>query len=271
MTTLYDQAVPIVNLPFLYINGAQVSNDATTPNTILDLAAGQFRDITNTYDMNIGNFNGEVNQSAAANVVTLINSAVVGFNGIDTGAIAVSKLYYVYAISDPVRGNPSGAVISLALPSVGPVMPFGYSAYRHVGFVRTDGSKNFLLSYSAGNNNARLFMYDAPITVGSTASSATYAAINLSNLVPLVNNLPVILNVSITPGTAGDTVSLQPGNATGASVVVTGPVISQLYTNQVLVLAQNTTISAVLSPTINYKNSGTDTVAITVSGFWYFI
>jgi hypothetical protein len=270
MTQIYDQAVPIVNLPFLYINGAQISNDATTPNTVLDIAAGQMRDSSNTYDMNLGNFNGQVNGSAPENVVTLLNAAVVGFNGIDTGALAASKVYHVYVISDPVSGNPSGTLLSLATSVVGPLMPFGYSAYRHIGWAVTDSSSHFLLGYNAGNDNARLFMYDAPISVGTTASSSSYATVDLTKFVPLVNNIPVIFNASIS-GTAADTLSLQPGNAVAASVVITAAVSSQALQQQVLVMAQNKLVSSVLSPTINYKNSGTDTIAIAVDGFWYFI
>jgi len=271
MTNIYDiNASPIVNLPFLYINGAQISNDVTTPNTVLDVAAGQMRDQSNTFDLIIGNFEGITNPTGTVNVPTLINAAVKGYNGIDTGALAASKVYYVYVISDPVSANPSGAVVSLNAPSIGPVMPFGYSAYRHIGYAMTDSSSHFLLGYNAGNNNARLFMYDAPISVGTTASSASYAAINLTKFVPLVNNIPVYLNVSLS-GTANDTLSLQPGNAVAAAIVITAGVTSQAQTAQVLVLAQNTTISSVLSPTINYKNSGTDTVAIAVGGFEYFI
>ena len=270
MTTLYDQAVPIVNQPFYYINGAVLSNDATTPNTVLNLSAGIMRDSSNTYDLNIGNFNGQVNPNATVNVSTSINCAVNGFNGLDTGSLGASKVYYIYVISDPVSGNPSGAVASLAAPSVGPLMPFGYSAFRHVAFVVTDSSSHFLLFYQSGFNSTRIFMYDAPISVGTTSSQAAYTAIDLTKFVPLINNTPVWLNVSFT-GTANDTLKLQPGKATGDAITLTAQVNSQAATQQVFILSQNTLISTVNSPTINYKNSGTDTVAILVDGFQFYI
>jgi len=269
MTTLYDQAVPIVNLPFLYINGAIVSTIAAHTSQ-LSLSAGIMRDSSNTYDMNIGNFNGQTNQSATANVATTINCAVNGFNGLDTGSLGASKVYYVYVISDPVSGNTTGAIVSLAAPSVGPLMPFGYSAFRHVGFAVTSSGSIFLAAYTTGVNSNRNFFFDAPISVGTTSSSASYAAIDLTKFVPLVNNLPVYLNVSFT-GTANDVLHLQPGNATGDAITITAQVNSQAITQQVLVLAQNTAISTVQSPTVNYKNSGTDTVAILVGGFNFAI
>jgi hypothetical protein len=269
MTTLYDNAVPIVNLPFLYINGALVSTDSAHTSR-LNLSAGIMRDNSNTYDLNIGNYNGQVNQSASANVSTTINCAVNGLNGLDTGSLGVSKVYYVYVVSDPVSGNPSGAMASLAAPSVGPLMPFGYSAYRHCGFAVTSSGSVFLAAYMFGQNSARQLMYDAPISVGTTASSASYAAIDLTKFVPLINNLPVWLNYSVS-GTAADTMSLQPGAATGDAVVIEVQVNSQAVRGQCLVLAQNTAISTVQSPTINYKNSGTDTIALLVGGFNFVI
>ncbi len=270
MTTQYDNyAVPIVNLPFFYINGAVVSTDTTT--TKLDVSAGIMRDSTNTYDMNIGNFNGQVNPTATANVSTAIDCTVNGLNGLDTGSLGVSKVYYVYVVSDPVSGLPSGAMASLAAPAIGPLLPFGYSIFRHVGFAVTSSGSVFLKAYTFGVNSTRQFMYDAPISVGTTSTSASYAAIDLTKFVPLINNTPVWLDCSITPGTAADTLKLQPGAATGDAVTITGQVMSQAYTEQVLVLAQNTAISTVNSPTINYKNSGTDTIAILVGGFNFVI
>jgi hypothetical protein len=269
MTTLYDNAVPIVNLPFFYINGA-ITSTVAAHTSQLSLSAGIMRDSTNTYDMNIGNYNGQTNQSASANVATTINCAVTGLNGLDTGTLGVSKVYYVYVISDPVSGNPSGAIVSLAASSVGPLMPFGYSAYRHVGFAVTSSGSVFLAAYMTGVNSNRNFFYDAPISVGTTATSASYAAIDLTKFVPLINNLPVYLSASIN-GTAGDTLKLQPGAATGDAVTIEAQINSQAVIQQVLVLAQTTAISTVPSPTINYKNSGTDTIAILVGGFNFAI
>ena len=73
-----------VNVPFLvqkYLNivDCKISNDATTPNTILDISAGICRDQSDTYDLNIGNYDA-LQQQPAANSVTKINAAVNGIN-----------------------------------------------------------------------------------------------------------------------------------------------------------------------------------------------
>lgn len=273
MTTLYDQAVPIVNLPFFYINGAACSNDATTPNTIIDVAAGIMRDSSNTYDMNIGNFNGQTNQSATANVSTSVNCAVNGLNGLDTGSLANTTVYFIYVVSDPVSGNPTGAIASKAIPSIGPLMPFGYSAYRHVGYAVTDGSAHFLKFYQTGNNNAREFLYDAFQATAVTAGNSTsYAAVALLKWVPNLGiNLPVYIYYSYVPATAGNILSMQALNGTSAQQIITGQVSAVAVTGIAEVIAQQTT-SSTIQPEINYKvGNGSDAVAIDVAGFKFFI
>jgi len=260
-----SQLDPIVNQPSLYVNGLAISNDATTPNTVLDIAAGQCRDSNNVIDMVLGDYLNEGYSSGSANYVTYLNAAVNGLNGLDTGSLGASKVYAIYVIGDSSNKNPVGTIASLN-QSI-PQLPFGYDSYRKIGYAVTDSSMHFLLGYySVSGIGVRTFYYDAPISVGTTSSEASYTAINLTKFVPLVNNIPVWLNVSFS-GTANDTLNLQPGAATGNAITVTAQVTSQAITQSVRVLAQNTTISSVLSPTINYKNSGTDTIAILVAGF----
>src|ERR1700722_20041691 len=177
MATLLNEQ--IVNLPFLYINGMVGSNDATTPNTVLDISLGQCRDSTNVMDI----------ICAASN----INAAVNGINGLDTGSLAASTVYAIYAIADITEnpGRPNGYILTLASNSV-PLMPFGYSNFRLVGYWPTDASMHFLLGYvsnAVGGN--RQFLYDAPQATAVTAGAATaYTAVSLAKWVPVVNNLP---------------------------------------------------------------------------------
>lgn len=268
MTTLYENAVPIINLPFFYINGAILSNDATTPNSKLDLSAGLMRDSTNTYDMNIGNYNGQVNPSASANVSTTIDCGVNGLNGLDTGSLGASHVYYIYVVSDPVSGNPSGAIASLAGPSTGPLMPFGYSAFRHVAYAVTDGSSHFLKFWQSGQNSSRVFTYDAPISVGTTNATATYADIDLTNFVPLVDNLVVSIAYNFSPNADGDSFEMHGANSTGDAVIIYGPVAAKHVGANVNVLAQ----TKASKPQISYKTAAAITsLTLAVAGFNYNI
>lgn len=267
--TSFDNSVPIVNQPFLYINEMKITNDATTPNTKFNVSAGICRDSTNTFDINLGNFNGQ-NNSGTANSSTTVNAAVNGINGLDTGSFAASKVYKVYVVGDAVSGNATGVMISLAVPSTGPLMPFGYNVYRLIGYMFSDGSTHFLLGYNSGNNNARRFTYDAPRATSVTAgTSATYAAIDLSLLVPLVDNIIVRFKADWTANAAADTFNMQGGNSTGDAWTMIAPVAGGT--------AHTVGFGDVLSqlvagvPTSNYKVSAVGGVAINVASFNYYI
>jgi hypothetical protein len=256
---------PIVNLPFLYINGAVISNDATTPNTILDIAAGQARDQTNQADMILGNYLG-VNPNLTANTSTSLNFGVNGVNGLDTGTIAEATMYYIYMIADPKGFKPTGVIASLQPVATGPLMPFGYGLSRLIGFWATISNAAHLLPGYMSNSvgGGREFRYDAPQATAVTAGAATsYTACALTNLVPLVNNLVVSLQTAFTANAAGDTLKLQPGNGTGDAITIEAPSTHVYYSN-FGILSQ--LVSSV--PTVNYKvSSSSDAVAINVCGY----
>lgn len=264
------QAVPFGVVKSLYINEMKISNNATTPNTKFDVSAGICRDSTDTFDINLGNFNNFQN-GQAANSVTTVDTGVTGINGLDTGVLVASKVYYVYAVSDPVSANATGVMASLALPSVGPLMPFGYSAFRLIGYMVTDGSVHFLKCYNSGNQNARIFTYDAPQATSVTAgTSATYAAINLVTLVPAnADNLPVLFKADWTANAAANTFNMQGGNATGDEWTMIAPVAGGTAHTVGFGQVLSQLVAAV--PTSNYKVSAVGGVAINVVGFNYYI
>ena len=106
---------PIVNLGMKYINDSQVAWASATTLTIQN---GQERDITNTVDI------------AVTGGPTTLNFAVNGLNGLDTGAIAASTWYYIYAISSSTNKAPSGYIASLSNSGGPNVLPFNYDSYK---------------------------------------------------------------------------------------------------------------------------------------------
>ena len=237
-----------------YINGLGISNDLVTPNSLLDIAPGSCMDSSGSYQLSL-------------NSSVKINSAVNGLNGLDTGTIAASTVYAVYIVWDPVSNQPAGGLLSLSYSL--PLMPYGYSAYLLIGYVVTDSSSHFLKGYwSAGNSSQRQFTYDAFQATAVTAGASTsYAPVNLISLVPNVANTPVQIYSNYLPGTAGDSLSLQAGNATGAQAIIIGQVATVHLASIDTILAQPVIVSSVLSPVINYKVSAGDAVAIDVAGY----
>lgn len=244
-------------VPFYYTNGFLLSNDATTPNSILDIGTGTMLDSTQTFQIELL-------------TATTVSNAFVGAGGLDTGTVAASQVYAVYIVADATGANLPVGMISLSLS--GPIMPTGYNIYGLIGYVTTDASSFFLKGYwKDANSSLRLFLYDAPQATAVTAGHATaFTNVNLIKWVPVVNNLVVLLNTSYVPATAGNALSLQPGNATGTSIVLTGQVATVALTSQSTVLAQTVAISTVNSPVINYKETNaSDSVAINVAGYFF--
>lgn len=253
---------PIYGLPFLYINGLTIS--VATDET-LSISSGQCRDSNDVMDIVIG---GDPLNGQATTAPVTLNYAVTGVNGLDTGTIAASKVYAVYAIGDSRYYQAPATIMTLASNSA-PLMPFGYDSYRLIGYAVTDSSSDFLPAYISGNNNYRLFTYDVPAATAITAGNATsYTAVVLTTLVPPVDNTPVNIFTALTPAAAGNAVFLQGFDSTGDQVVNKGQVTAVVLNSYNTVLAQLDTAA----PSIKYKvSAGGDAVAISVAGFVYFV
>ena len=253
--TQLSKAFPYSSFIPYYANGLGISNDATTPNTKLDVAIGSILDSTGTFQL-------------ALNAPVVINAAANGLNGLDTGSLAASKVYAVFLVADPVTLQVPGCMVSLSYTA--PVLPFGYSAFALIGYVVTDASSHFLKGYwSAGNGSQRLFMYDAPQATAITAGAATtYTAIDLSALVPTLDNLPVWISSAFTPGAASRTLKMQPTGATGDAITITGQVTSVVVSSNNYLYAK----IATAKPEISYvvSNAG-DAAAINVAGYNFSI
>ncbi len=237
-----------------YANGLLISNNATTPNTKLDVGTGTMLDSTGTFQVGL-------------DAAVTINAANVGLNGIDTGVLEASKVYAVYIVCDPVSLQPSGAMISLSYTQ--PYLPTGYGFFALVGFVTTDATVHFLKGYwSAGNSARRTFTYDAPIIALTAGASTSYAGVALTAFVPAVNNTNVTTYMLFAANAAGNVANLQSYNGVGDQVSLIAPVATGVAntTEIVNVLAQlNTT-----APSIKYKVSA-GALSLYVNGYEFNI
>ena len=243
--------LPIVNAPYLNVNGLQI---AITSTTAASVQAGRARNSSNENDI--------ILLSAVA-----LNAATNGINGLDTGSLAASTLYALYAVGDSTFNNDPGVVLSLSASA--PLLPVGYDMYRLIGYLRTDGSSHFLAGYWSGSSNERTFVYDVPIATAVTAgSSATYAAVDLSTFVPAVQNVLARMEINWTANAAADTLALQPLNAVGDTLKYIAGVAGATAHTLVREYVQAQLASG--APKINYKVSA-GTVALNVAGYQYTI
>lgn len=234
---------PIYSLPHLYINGLNISIYSTT---VLAIAPGSCRDSTNNIDIEVGfaNLQGNVAppiQFQDYQPPILINSAVNGANGLDTGTIAASTQYAVWLIADS-RGYKATAGLMSLTSNVAPLLPLGYDSLRLIGFIETDGSSHFVYAtHKPQNMVGALSYFLAASSVLSGGNATTFTAIDLSSAIPTttLQNIIVWLQVTFTPAAVADIVQFRPtgSSATSNLVTITGQAAGIAQTQYVQVIA----------------------------------
>ncbi len=196
------QSSPIVNQRIVYVNNMQVS---WTSNTTLTIAAGGCSDSNNIIDIELGS-------------ATVLNAAVNGANGLDSGTFAASTWYYVFAIADSNNNVPVATILSTSATT--PYLPAGYDSIRRIGSVLTDGSAHFLKFYTTGNSSTRRVIWDATIQVLNAGAATSYTAFSLAAAVPPIAATYVGAEVSVLSSGAGATgnASFRPTGSSATSV-----------------------------------------------------
>ena len=271
---------PITNISFLYKYGMTIQNSTSingtlNPETKLSVLAGVCRDSEDIIDIRFGDNNPSINGSITSAPVRIDNT-INGAGGLDEGTILPNTMYAIYIIADssgrlPISAIATGALnIFLVPPS--PLMPSGYDAKRLIGFWGTDSNTLWQKGYYSGLTNDLIFTYDNPqLTSVISGSSNVYDYVNLFDFVPNIENIPVSISTIFSPGAAGNTLTLASGRSTNpdGQVIITGQVSGVDVTNVNTILTQHVLVSPYpfVSPVIQYKVSGVDTVSISVAGF----
>jgi len=242
----------IIQSPNLYAVNGQI---AYVGNTTFTVAAGQFRNSTNVADIFI-------------DASVTVNSAVNGVNGLDTGSLAASTWYYVYAIGDSTLQNAGAAMMSAS--ATAPTMPARYDVWRRIGALLTDGSVHLLKFYYVGNGNARKLYWDSVISVLAGGTSQTLALVDCSAAVPPIVGTDMVLNLGFAPATANDTMAIAPVGSTATTLaVLSGSVASKVNNMQASMPVNALSSSVAKFQYINSAASGS--AAASVVGFVLYV
>lgn len=146
-----------------YLAGLGLANNSGSPNTRIDVAAGVCADDTNVQMLPLP--------------AGTIDCATTGANGLDTGSLANSTWYHVFAI-----GKTDGTVARLASTSAGsPTLPSGYTLKRRLGSFRTNGSAQIV----AFSQNGDQFLWTTPqVVLNDTGVAFPTSLTNLTMVVP---------------------------------------------------------------------------------------
>lgn len=127
IATLATQAM----IPRSYLSGFILSNDVTTPNTVLDISAGQCADSTNLKTINLSSFTKSTGGAWTTGS---------GSNGMGVGlTVAPNTWYHVFAI---LYGAITDVYFDTSVAAAN--APVGTTAYRRIGSIKTDGSSHIL-------------------------------------------------------------------------------------------------------------------------------
>lgn len=137
-----------------------------------------------------------------------------GANGLDTGSEAANTWYAVHVI-----WGTSGVASLFSLSATAPSLPSGYTYFRRVGWVRNDGSSNFLLFLQTGSGVDRWIYYDLQISDkrALTAGNATVqTSVSLASFIPSTSRWG-FLHISLDPNVQANELTLWMGGSTAAN------------------------------------------------------
>jgi hypothetical protein len=198
-----------------HIGGLALSNDGTSPQTVIDTSAGVATSDDATALMKLASFT----KSTAA-------WAVGSGNGcLDSGAVAASTWYHLFVI----ERTDTGVVDELCSTSAtAPTLPTNYTKKRRIGSFKTDGSAHVLGFTQYGAGNVREYLWATGVLDQSGASIPLSPSRGLFTLASVPSGIKVraILNVTV-PGTLGLVQFFEPdvstlGSEGNASVVTSG-------------------------------------------------
>jgi hypothetical protein len=134
----------------------------------------------------------------AGAVSATISTASTGLNGLDTGTIAASTLYNIFAVSN---GTATGAVLSLSASVPNAAITANYPFYARIGTARTNAGSNLLATlqkgrraqYVVGGVNIANLPF-AAIGPAGNLYTPTWVAVALGNYIPPTASVVYLVN-----------------------------------------------------------------------------
>jgi hypothetical protein len=191
-------------IPRNFIDGFALVNNATTPNTQIDINIGVCADSTNASKMALASL-----MTKKLNAVWAVGS---GNGGLDTGAKAINTWYHVFVISK--ADGTTDALFSTS--ATAPTMPSGYVNKRRLGSIRTDASGNIKTFIQTGD----WFKWTITSYINEITSSGTVAQTALTITVPSIVGIRPILRLGITANAAMSSIMYVFDKNTGTAQLV---------------------------------------------------
>jgi hypothetical protein len=164
-----------------YLSGLNLSNDGTSPNTVIDVSAGIACSDDATTMMSLAAFTKSISATWAVGS---------GNGGLDTGTVAASTWYHVHVIE---RTDTGVVDVLISLSATSPALPTNYTKKRRIGSIRTDASSHIL----AFSQNGDEFLWAAAVQDVNTSTLGTTATI-FTLTVPIGLKVNALFNFQFT-------------------------------------------------------------------------
>lgn len=225
-----------------FLSGCGLSNNVGTPNTKLDVAAGQCADSTNAVYI--------------SPVAGTIDCTTVGANGLDAGTLANSTWYHVYAIS---KANGVAPAFLASTSATAPTLPATYTLKRRIGSFKTDGSAH-ILAFTQDDDD---FWLGTQVVELSGTAAIIRTTLTLA-AVPTGVKVKARLVASVDAGTAVENTTLSIGIVAGSLNIAAGSGQSGSASNRVYAQAEVLTSA---TAQIDYTASAARAASLTSIGY----
>jgi len=172
----------LASLPLNYISGLLTSNNSTDALHDIDIATGICRDSTDTYSLEL--------TSAFTKQLDATWAVGTAAGGLFSGSIAANTWYHVFIIRKDSDGSiDAGFDTSVSAANI----PTGYTYYRRIGSVLTDGSSQILAftTFELAGSAVETLL-DAPVSESVTTGNTTGELLTIT--VPLGIKTRAIVN-----------------------------------------------------------------------------
>jgi hypothetical protein len=239
---IYDGIDFIVLNPvksYLDLKNATTATEAIKGSTLLSkqiTIANNVTDANNDIDFSAGNFqfsDGSGQASAIAMTKRLDASWAAGTNqgGLFTGAKAANSTYHCFAIFNPTTlVSDFGFLLGVAatVPDPTSVLPVGFTKFKRIGSILTDGSSNIKNGKFLFGNGFYFFSYDSP-TLDVNVTNQGTAAVLYVLPTPLGIKTTSYFNIFVVRGGSGPIMYFSdPNNADLVPSIAVTP-LGQLY------------------------------------------
>lgn len=236
---------PLDRLLDKYITGCTVT---VTDDETLTVSAGCL----------VGQDSGGVHRFRENTSTATVDNTVSGNGGLDSGSVAASTFYHIYADLD---ADATTFTLILSVNETAPTANCTY--YRYIGSALTDADSDWLPYFWSGTGKTAHVMWDVPINETTTVNAGTWLALDCTSSMPFSSTLG-IFGIRTVDSTDAAGTHLRPKGSTWSTDVGNGIYSADGSPD---IGAQRFCMTDSSQEIEYYNNAGDSNVSIDVEGF----